>query len=353
MSLRERLALPLLRRLDPETAHGLALARAPRRARAAARRRGLAAAPDPPRRARARQSARPRRRVRQERRGRRAARRGRLRLRRGRRRRRRCRSRATRGRGSSASPRTARSSTASASTTTATAAIAARLAARPPGGVVGLNLGANKASADRAADYRRGAGGGRAARRLRHRQRLLAQHRAAARAAGARPRSRGASRRGGGGEPRRCRGRCRSSSRSPPTSATPSSTTLVEVGARGGVAGIVATNTTLARDGLKSRHAARGGRPLRRAALRALDRGSRAGAHPHRRQPAAHRGRRRRLGRGGLRQDPRRRLGGAALHRPRLSGLGLVPRLLRGLDALLARDGFASVAEAVGTARTE
>ena len=33
------------------------------------------------------------------------------------------------------------------------AAIAARLAARPPGGVVGLNLGANKDSADRAADF--------------------------------------------------------------------------------------------------------------------------------------------------------------------------------------------------------
>ena len=30
-------------------------------------------------------------------------------------------------------------------------------------------------------------------------------------------------------------------------------------------------------------------------------------------------------------------------------GLGLVPRILAGLDALLARDGFASVAEAVGT----
>ena len=33
------------------------------------------------------------------------------------------------------------------------AAIAARLAARPPGAVVGLNLGANKDSPDRAADY--------------------------------------------------------------------------------------------------------------------------------------------------------------------------------------------------------
>lgn len=30
-------------------------------------------------------------------------------------------------------------------------------------------------------------------------------------------------------------------------------------------------------------------------------------------------------------------------------GLGLVSRILAGLDALLARDGFASVAEAVGT----
>ena len=30
------------------------------------------------------------------------------------------------------------------------------------------------------------------------------------------------------------------------------------------------------------------------------------------------------------------------------AGLGLVPRLLADLDALLARDGFATVAEAVG-----
>jgi dihydroorotate dehydrogenase len=30
-------------------------------------------------------------------------------------------------------------------------------------------------------------------------------------------------------------------------------------------------------------------------------------------------------------------------------GLGLVPRILGGLDALLARDGFASVGDSVGT----
>jgi dihydroorotate dehydrogenase len=32
-------------------------------------------------------------------------------------------------------------------------------------------------------------------------------------------------------------------------------------------------------------------------------------------------------------------------------GLSLIPHIARGLDALLARDGFASVAEAVGTGR--
>ncbi|MFA5538993.1 MAG: dihydroorotate dehydrogenase (quinone), partial [Gemmobacter sp.] len=34
-------------------------------------------------------------------------------------------------------------------------------------------------------------------------------------------------------------------------------------------------------------------------------------------------------------------------------GLSLVAETARGLDALLARDGFASVAEAVGTGREE
>lgn len=33
-------------------------------------------------------------------------------------------------------------------------------------------------------------------------------------------------------------------------------------------------------------------------------------------------------------------------------GISLVPRIATGLDALLARDGFASVADAVGTGRT-
>jgi dihydroorotate dehydrogenase len=34
-------------------------------------------------------------------------------------------------------------------------------------------------------------------------------------------------------------------------------------------------------------------------------------------------------------------------------GLSLVPQIARGLDALLARDGYATVAEAVGTGRAD
>ena len=66
---------------------------------------------------------------------------------------RRGRSPAIRARGCSASPRTAPSINRFGFNNDGAAAIAARLAARPPGGVVGLNLGANKASPDRAADY--------------------------------------------------------------------------------------------------------------------------------------------------------------------------------------------------------
>ena len=47
-------------------------------------------------------------------------------------------------------------------------------------------------------------------------------------------------------------------------------------------------------------------------------------------------------------QDPRRRQPGAALYRAGLSGPGLVARIKRELLACLARDGFRSVADAVG-----
>ena len=217
VSLRERLALPLLRRLDPETAHGLALRGAAaglgtRRAAdhlAAARGRGvaglelanplgLAAGFD-----------------------KNAVAVGPLvgaglRLRRGGRRD----AAAAAGQPAAAALPAGRGpggrSTASASTTTGRRRSPPGSRAPRRGGVVGLNLGANKASADRAADYRRGAGRWPGRCRLRHRQRLLAQHRAAARAAGRRGAAAACS---PGWRPRTAgwRGRCRSSSRSPPT----------------------------------------------------------------------------------------------------------------------------------------
>ncbi len=82
-----------------------------------------------------------------------------------------------------------------------------------------------------------------------------------------------------------------------------------------GLAGLVVSNTTIARPpSLKSRHAAEA------AALRAVDRRPEGLRPPDRRPPAADRRWRRRVGRGRLRQDPRRRLAGAALFRPRLPG---------------------------------
>ena len=163
MSLGERLALPLLRRLDPETAHRLALGALARRARPGRAADHLAAARAPARRARAPEPARPRRRLRQERRG------GRRPL-------------AAAGFGflevgaatplpqpGNPRPRLFRLPEDGGVinrfgfNNDGVAAIAARLAARPPGGVVGLNLGANKTSPDRAADFAAGARGGRAA----------------------------------------------------------------------------------------------------------------------------------------------------------------------------------------------
>ena len=144
------------------------------------------------------------------------------------------------------------------------AAIAARLAARPPGGVVGLNLGANKASADRAADYAAvlAAAGPHLdfatvnvsspnTERLRELQGAAALARAA--------------RRRGGGERRGCARPVPLFLKIAPDLADAELAALVEVALAAGIAGIVATNTTLARDGLASRHAARGRRAVRRS----------------------------------------------------------------------------------------
>ncbi|HVH03407.1 MAG TPA: dihydroorotate dehydrogenase (quinone), partial [Amaricoccus sp.] len=128
---------------------------------------------------------------------------------------------------------------------------------------------------------------------------------------------------------------------------------LVEAALAGPVSGIVATNTTLARDGLRSRHAAEAG-GLSGAPLFVRSTAVLARVH------AMTGGRLPLVGVGGIATPEQAyakiRAGASALQVYTAlvyRGLGLVPRLLDGLEALLARDGFASVAEAVGTGRAE
>jgi dihydroorotate dehydrogenase len=230
------------------------------------------------------------------------------------------------------------------------AAIAARLAARRPGGpVVGLNLGANKTSADRAADF---------AEVLAHAGPFLdfatvnvsspnterlrdLQGRAALAAllAGV------------------AEANARLARPLPlflkiaPDLADRELAEIVEVALDARLAGIVATNTTLARDGLTGRHAAEAGglsgAPLFRRSTIVL---AKLHAMTDGRLPL--------IGVGGIATPEdayaKIRAGASALQLYTAlvyAGLGLVPRLLHGLDALLARDGFAHVADAVGTNR--
>ena len=225
-------------------------------------------------------------------------------------------------------------------------AIAARLARRPPGGVVGLNLGANKASLDRAADY--AAVLARAGdvidfatvnvsspntERLRDLQgaaalaALLAGV-AAANAALARP--------------------VPVFLKIAPDLDDRELAEVAEVATDAGIAGIIATNTTLARDGLRSPHAAEPG-GLSGAPLLARSTAVLARLH------ALTQGRLPLIGAGGVASAAdayaKIRAGASAVQLYSAlvyDGLGLVPRLLAELDALLARDGFATVAEAVG-----
>ena len=225
-------------------------------------------------------------------------------------------------------------------------AIAARLARRPPGGVVGLNLGANKASLDRAADY--AAVLARAGdvidfatvnvsspntERLRDLQGAAALSAllagvAAANAALARP--------------------VPVFQKIAPDLGDRELAEVVEVATDAGIAGIIATNTTLARDGLRSPHAAEPG-GLSGAPLLARSTAVLARLH------ALTQGRLPLIGAGGVASAAdayaKIRAGASAVQLYSAlvyDGLGLVPRLLAELDALLARDGFATVAEAVG-----
>jgi dihydroorotate dehydrogenase len=231
------------------------------------------------------------------------------------------------------------------------AAIAARLAARPPGGIVGLNLGANKDSPDRAADFAEvltlagpfvdfatvnvSSPNTERLRELQGRAALAAllEGVAAANARLARP--------------------VPLFLKIAPDLDDRALADLVEAAIGGGVSGIVATNTTLARDGLVSGHAAEPG-GLSGAPLFVRSTVVLAKVH------AMTEGRLPLVGVGGVATPEQAyakiRAGASAVQLYTAlvyAGLGLVPRLLAGLDALVARDGFATVAEAVGTGRGE
>ncbi len=225
-------------------------------------------------------------------------------------------------------------------------AVAARLARRPRDAVIGLNLGANKDSPDRAADFARvlahcGAHLDFATvnvsspntERLRELQGAEALARLlegvmAARAALARP--------------------IPIFLKIAPDLAHDELSQIARVASAAGVDGIIATNTTLARDGLtdpaRDRAGGLSGRPLFERSTRVLAELHRltGGAMPL-------------IGVGGIDSAEaayaKIRAGASAVQLYSalvFGGFSLVEEIVRGLDRLLERDGYANVAEAVG-----
>jgi dihydroorotate dehydrogenase len=228
-------------------------------------------------------------------------------------------------------------------------AIAARLAARPRGIAVGLNLGANKQSADRVGDFARvlricGAHVDFATvnvsspntERLRELQGPAALEAVLAGVLAARadlPRP------------------IPIFVKIAPDLTEEELAQVAAVTLASRIDGIIATNTTLSREGLQGAQAAEAGglsgAPLFERSTRVLARLSRLthGALPI-------------VGVGGVgsAEDAYAKIRAGAtavqLYTAMVyEGLSLVPRILHGLDRLLARDGFATVAEAVGTGR--
>lgn len=228
-------------------------------------------------------------------------------------------------------------------------AMAARLERRPDGAVLGLNLGANKDSADRARDYaevlaRCGAHLDFAVvnvsspntERLRDLQGRAALEALLtgvldANATLARP--------------------VPVLLKIAPDLSDDELADIAAVAETTGIAAIIATNTTLDRSGLTSRHAGEAGglsgAPLFDRATRVLARLSTLTALPL-------------VGVGGVASAEdayaKIRAGASAVQlysALAYQGMGLVPRILEGLDALLERDGFTNVAEAVGTGKED
>lgn len=229
-------------------------------------------------------------------------------------------------------------------------AIAARLAARKRGPVpVGLNLGANKDSADRAADFARvlaicgphvdfatvnvSSPNTEKLRDLQGRAALSALLAGVmeTRAALARP--------------------IPVFLKIAPDLSPAELEEIAEVALTSGLSGIIATNTTLSRDGLSSAHKGEAGglsgAPLFEKSTRVLARLSHLtdGKLPL-------------IGVGGIATPEQAyakiRAGASAVQvysAMVYEGLSLIPRLAWGIDALLARDGHSTVAEAVGTGR--
>ena len=226
-------------------------------------------------------------------------------------------------------------------------AAATRLAARPRGGIIGLNLGANKDSEDRAADFARvlarcGAHLDFATvnvsspntEKLRD---LQGKDALAALLAGVIETNAGLAK------------PLPIFLKIAPDLTHEELDDVAEVANASGIAGIIATNTTLSRDGLRSVHkdekGGLSGQPVFEKSTRLLARLSGLTTLPI-------------IGVGGVGSAEQAyqkiRAGASAVQLYTAlvyGGISLADDIARGLDALLARDGFANVAEAVGTGR--
>ncbi|MBK5932697.1 dihydroorotate oxidase A [Rhodovulum imhoffii] len=230
-------------------------------------------------------------------------------------------------------------------------AVCLRLAARPQGNCVGLNLGANKDSADRAADY---------ARVLAH----CGAHVDFVTVNVSSPNTENL---------RDLQGKAALSAllvgvmearaelarplpvflKIAPDLSDRDLTGIAGVAVESGISGIIATNTTLSRDGLRNPNAREvgglSGQPLFEKSTRIL---ARLSALTEGRVPL--------IGVGGIGSAEQAyekiRAGASAVQlytALAYRGLGLVREIVTGLDTLLARDGFANAAEAVGTGRKD
>ncbi|AGI69142.1 dihydroorotate dehydrogenase PyrD [Octadecabacter antarcticus 307] len=225
-------------------------------------------------------------------------------------------------------------------------AIGPRLAARPAGRIVGLNLGANKTSGDRAADF---------ASVLTH----CGAHVDFATVNVSSPNTEHLRDLQGKGALEALLGGVMAANvasipvflKIAPDLSDADLADIADVAAASGVAAIIATNTTLARDGLVSGHKGEGGglsgQPLFERSTRVLAKLSTLTDIPL-------------IGVGGVGSAAQAyakiRAGASAVQLYTalvFGGISLASEIARGLDDLLKRDGFANVTDAVATGRED